>query len=69
MDFSLFFSGIPAIYREISVLSMKHFEAYLRGRHFTLFTNHQPLEKLGAVHNKTLNWLQEAMLEIDFEIV
>ena len=54
---------------QASLWGMKHFEAYLRGRHFTLFTDHRPLEKLGAVHNKTLNRLQEAMLEFDFEIV
>ena len=34
-----------------------------------LFTDHQPLEKLGKVHTKTLNRLQEAMLTFDFEIV
>ena len=31
--------------------------------------DHRPLEKLGKVHTKTLNRLQEAMLTFDFEIV
>ena len=33
-----------------------------------LYTDHQPLEKLGKVHTKTLNCLQEAMGRYDFEI-
>ena len=48
---------------------MDHFETYLKGRHFTLFTDHKPLEKLGKVHTKTLNRLQEAMNQFDFEIL
>jgi len=54
---------------QASVWGMNHFSAYLKGRHFTLYTDHRPLEKLGAVHTKTLNRLQEAMLEFDFETV
>ena len=50
------------------VWGMKHFDVYLRGRHFTLYTDHRPLEKLGKVHTKTLNRLMEAMTEYDFEI-
>lgn len=52
-----------------SLWGMDHFETYLRGRHFTLFTDHRPLEKLGKVHNKTLNRLQEAMNQFDFDII
>ena len=52
-----------------AVWGMKHFDVYLRGRHFTLYTDHRPLEKLGKVHTKTLNRLQEAMNEFDFTIV
>ena len=48
---------------------MEHFHTYLRGRHFTLFTDHKPLEKLGKVHNKTLNRLQEIMNTYDFKII
>ena len=52
-----------------AIWAMEHFDTYLHGRHFTLFTNHRPLEKFGKIHTKTLNWLQEAMLTFDFEIV
>ena len=52
-----------------AVWAMEHFDTYLRGRKFTLFTDHRPLEKLATVHKKTLNRLQEAMLEYDFKIV
>jgi hypothetical protein len=31
--------------------------------------DHKPLEKLGKVHTRTLNHLQEAMNTFDFEIV
>ena len=41
----------------------------LRGRPFTLFTDHKPLEKLGKVHTKTFNRLQEAMNQYNFQIV
>ena len=52
-----------------AVWAMEHFDSYLRGRKFTLFTDHRPLEKLATVHKKTLNRLQEAMLVYDFKIV
>ena len=52
-----------------AVWAMEHFDNYLRGRKFTLYTDHRPLEKLATVHKKTLNRLQEAMLEYDFKIV
>ena len=54
---------------QAAIWGMDHFSVYLRGRHFTLFTDHKPLEKLGKVHTRTLNRLQEAMNEFDFEIV
>ena len=53
---------------QAAVWGMDHFDTYLRGRHFLLFTDHRPLEKLGKVHTKTLNRLQEMMNRFDFEI-
>ena len=47
---------------------IEHFSVYLRGRKFTLYTDHKPLEKLSTVHTKTLNRLQQAMSEHDFVI-
>ena len=54
---------------QAAIWGMDHFSTYLRGRHFTLFSDHKPLEKLGKVHTRTLNRLQEAMNSFDFEIV
>jgi transposase InsO family protein len=48
--------------------AIDHFSVYLQGRHFKLFTDHKPLETLAKVHKKTLNRLQEQMLEYDFQI-
>jgi RNase H-like domain found in reverse transcriptase len=42
---------------------------YLRGRKFTLVTDHRPLDKLGKVHTKMLNRLQEIMNTFDFDNV
>ena len=53
---------------QAAIWGMEHFDTYLRGRHFTLYTDHKPLEKLGTVHTKTLNRLQENMNKFDFEI-
>ena len=52
-----------------AIWAMNHFSTYLRGRHFTLMTDHKPLVALGKIHTRTLNRLQEAMNEFDFEIV
>ena len=50
-------------------LGMEHFATNLRGRKFTLITDHRPLKKLGKVHTKTLNRLQEIMNAYDFDIM
>ncbi len=42
---------------------IEHFSVYLKGRKFTLYTDHKPLEKLSIVHTKTLNRLQQIMIE------
>jgi hypothetical protein len=34
---------------------IEHFSVYLKGRKFTLYTDHKPLEKLSTVHTKMLN--------------
>ncbi len=54
---------------QAAIWGMDHFTTYLRGRKFTLITDHWPLEKLGKVHTKTLNRLQEIMNTFDFDIV
>ena len=48
--------------------AIDNFAVYLRGRRFTLFSDHKPLESLSAVHTKTLNRLQQQRLEFDFDI-
>ena len=40
---------------QAAVWAMDHFDTYLRGQHFTLYTDHFPLKKLSKVHTKTLN--------------
>ncbi len=54
---------------QAAIWGMEHFLTYLWGQKFTLYTDHRPLEKLGKVHTKTLNRLQEAMNTFDFEII
>ena len=51
-----------------AVWAINHFSNYLLGRKFTLFTDHKPLEKMGTVHTKSLNMLQETLSQYDFEI-
>ena len=48
--------------------AIDNFAVYLRGRQFTLVTDHKPLETLSMVHTKTLNRLQQQLLEFDFNI-
>ena len=54
---------------QAAIWGMDHFATNLRGCKFTLITDHRPLEKLGKVHTKTLNRLQEVMNSYDFEII
>ena len=53
---------------QAACFGIEHFDVYLRGRHFSLHTDHRPLEKLSTVHNRTLNRLQQKMLEYHFTI-
>ena len=48
--------------------AIDHFDVYLRGRKFTLYTDHKPLETLKTIHQKTLNRLQERMNLYDFDL-
>jgi len=50
------------------VWAMNHFSVQLKGRKFKIYTDHKPLEKMGKVHTKTFNRLQEAMSEFNFEL-
>jgi len=55
---------------QAALWAMDHFHVYLKGNHFTLMTDHKPLETMGTIHTKTLNRLQEAMnTEFSFSIV
>ena len=60
----------PAFLAEMqaAVFGMEHFDAYLRGKRFILYTDHKPMCKLGTVHTKTLNRLQLKMQDMFPEI-
>ncbi len=51
-----------------AIWGMDHFNEYLKGKKFILYTDHKPLEKLGHLHSKTVNHFQTALLEHDFVI-
>ena len=48
--------------------AIDYFYVYLFGRRFILHTDHLPLTSLGTVHKRTLNRLQQQLLEHNFEI-
>ena len=48
--------------------AIDHWQVYLAGRHFTLFTDHKPLTHLSTIHKKTLNRLQQQLNEFSFDI-
>jgi hypothetical protein len=54
---------------QATIWAMEHFSTYLIGRHFMLYTDHKPMEKLGKVHTHTFHRLQELMNTFDFEIM
>jgi hypothetical protein len=49
--------------------AIDHFDVYLRGRKFVLYTDHKPMVVKKAIHAKTLNRLEERMGLYDFDIV
>jgi hypothetical protein len=51
---------------QAAVFGIEHFDVYLRGKQFTLFINHKPIEKLGTVHKRMLNRLQVLVMENNF---
>jgi hypothetical protein len=54
---------------QAAIWGMDHFSKYLKGRRFTLFSDHKPLEKLCKVHTRLLNHLQEATNSFNLEII
>ena len=63
-----FEKNYPAYLLELAAAewAIDHFYKQLSGRHFKLWTDHKPLLALSTVHKKTLNRLQQQMLEHDF---
>jgi hypothetical protein len=51
------------------VWAMELFDTYLRGRNFTVYSYHKPLEAHSKRHEKTLSRLQEAYTRWNFNIV
>jgi hypothetical protein len=51
-----------------AVWGMDHFNEFLKGKKFILYTDHKPLEKLGHLHTKMMNQFQTALLKHDFII-
>ena len=47
---------------------IEYFQVYLTGKHFYLYTDHKPIKKLSSVHKRTLNRLQQMMMEYSFRI-
>jgi hypothetical protein len=51
-----------------AVWGMDHFNEYLKGKKFILYTDNKLLKKLGHLHSKTMNRFQTALLEHNFII-
>jgi len=53
---------------QAAVHAIDYFSHYLRGRHFLLYTDHAPLQKLSSIHTKTLHRLHALLNEHSFEM-
>ena len=54
--------------RQAAIWAIEHFSVYLKGKQFTLLTDHKPLEALNTRQQKTLNRLQELLCEYQFKV-
>jgi hypothetical protein len=50
------------------VWAMEYYQENPKGRRFILYADHKPIELLGTYHAKTMNRLQLAMMDFNFEI-
>ena len=48
---------------------MDHYDVYLKGKHFGLYTDNKPVTVLKPVHIKMLHRLEENLRAFDFEII
>ena len=62
-NYSAFLVELTAI-----VWAIDHFHVYLYGNRFKVITDHKPLETMKAVHKKTLNRLQERLIDYNFTL-
>jgi hypothetical protein len=53
---------------QAAVNMIDHFDHYLRGRSFTLYTDHAPMTALSKIHTKTLHRLHSLLNEYSFDI-
>jgi hypothetical protein len=48
---------------------MDHYDVYLKGKHFALYTDNKAVTFLKPVHVKTLHRLEETLRAFNFEII
>jgi hypothetical protein len=53
---------------QAAIYRIEYWSTHLWGNPFMLYTDHRPMEKLGMVHTKPLNRLQEKIRDYHFEI-
>jgi hypothetical protein len=52
-----------------SCWEMDHYDVYLKGKYFALYTDNKPVTVLKPIHVKTLHRLEENLKAFDFEII